>query len=342
MKSVDLLPKNSNVDLANQSIWATYTPKSSLVQKGCLVASVALTALSLIPPLRLAGSLALRSVALLSSTQDCKSRWDSPDTLSKVTSVARTAIVGIGLVGIAASLPILSVASLVADAGLHIIGIVKAVRDEDPDRFAMHLGGFMIDAFAAGGIAAGSWPLMVTACSISALVMGGAAIRAGIREDGSGVEVLSYIALSGLSIAAAISIAEIGYNTVTDEWFEYRNRSAHDIKLVDSNGDEVCIIESGKTARLSIDVAYHKDIRVYGGGGDTMPVVVTHKYLNGLVLNEDGVAFDSTRAFIHDRNTKVWTSLHRCIAPEQLPTVPVGGTHHVGKDITTLKGLGTA
>src|ERR1700684_617967 len=86
-------------------------PKSKHIQKGLLILTVACATLSLIPPLRLAGALALRATVLLSSGVNCIDSWKKEGVAGRLTQFAKVAIVVLGLVALAAASPILVAAS---------------------------------------------------------------------------------------------------------------------------------------------------------------------------------------------------------------------------------------
>lgn len=141
------------------------------VQRGLLVLTTACAVLSLIPPCRLAGSLALRSVALLSSGVNCAEVLQKEDKLSLVTQSSKVALVALGLVGVIAASPVVICASIIANLGLNLFEMGRAMVEGKTERALCQLGAVLIDTFAVGALVTGSWGLMVTAAAVSTVVM---------------------------------------------------------------------------------------------------------------------------------------------------------------------------
>jgi len=110
------------------------------VQRGLLFAATACSIISIIPPCRLAGALALRTIALLSCSLTTSSNWSSDDSVSKLSKITQTAGVALGLVALAAAFPALLTASLAVDLGVQVFEAGKCARQGNKEQALLHLG----------------------------------------------------------------------------------------------------------------------------------------------------------------------------------------------------------
>jgi hypothetical protein len=178
--------------------------KNKILQKSLLVLTVACAALALIPPLRLASSLALRGIGLLSSVLNSKCHWEKSDLMSRVIGCFKIVLVSLGIVALATASPILLVASLVGDIGAQSIEMIKCLQNGECSKALMHFGVIVIDTLALTSIAIGSWQLMTTAAGVSVAVMIALGFGTWInaKEDSDTIDIVCYACLSIISIIA--------------------------------------------------------------------------------------------------------------------------------------------
>lgn len=176
--------------------------KRTAAQKALLGMTAVCAILASIPPLRLGASLAMRSVSLLSvGISKTPEGQEGP-----FVKAAKLATVALGIVALAASMPMLMIASLAADIGLQIIEGARAIYQGDFAKAAMHATILVIDTLALAGLIVGSWQLMIAAASVSAAAMLVLASVAG--ASGHVDEMFAYWALMGANIATTFTIGE--------------------------------------------------------------------------------------------------------------------------------------
>lgn len=204
---------NTTIDVSNLQTVSTVIPegKNTTARRGLLILTVACAALTLIPPFKLGASIAMRSVSFLTSSLNCAENWNSDSDLGKFAKICKIAIVTLGIVALAISMPVLLVVSLVADIGLQAIAVLKAISDGDGRKALTHFSILVIDAFGLAAMLTGMWELMVAAASVTALALLVLAIKVGM--DGSynnmenGVDAFCYAALSAFGVYTAVTNA---------------------------------------------------------------------------------------------------------------------------------------
>lgn len=195
------MPINETALATNSTIspW-TFEKKRPVLQKALLGMTAICAILSAIPPFRLGASLAMRSASFLSvgisKTPEGK---EGP-----FIKAAKLGVVTLGIVALAAAMPMLMVASVAADMGLQILEGAKAIYQGDFAKAALHATILVIDTLALAGLIVGSWQLMVSAAAVSAAAM--LALAAAANASGHGDEMFSYLALMGANIATAMTI----------------------------------------------------------------------------------------------------------------------------------------
>ncbi len=180
-------------------------PKKPL-QRGLLIATAGCAILSAIPPCRLAGNLAVRSIALLSSGVNGVEGWKREGKIGHIVQFSKIAIVALGLVGAIAASPFLLKASLVCDTALQVFELGRALHKGEGKRALYHLVAIVINSAILVALSVGSWQLMVTAAAVSALVMFALACR------GNNIDFLGYIALAGVGMAQAMTLSPLNLN----------------------------------------------------------------------------------------------------------------------------------
>lgn len=190
--------------VVNRSTMSWSLEKNRPAAQKILLGMTALCAIiTAIPPLRLGGSLAMRSVSFLSvAISKTPEGKEGP-----IVKAAKLGIVALGVVAIVAALPMLAVASIAADMGLQIFEGAKALYKGDYAKAAMHATILVIDTLALAGLIVGSWKLMVAAAAVSAFAMFVLAIIA--NSNGHGDQSLAYLVLMGANVATAFTISEM-------------------------------------------------------------------------------------------------------------------------------------
>jgi hypothetical protein len=210
--------------------------KNKVMQKSLLVLTVACAALSLIPPLRVAGSLALRGVALLSSILNSKYNWEQSDLISRITGCFKIALVSLGIVALAAASPILLVATLAADIGVQSIEMMRCLQKGEYSKALTYFGVIVIDTLALGSIVTGSWQVMAVAVSVSATAMLALAFGTwfNAKEDSDKIDIVCYIALHIIVLASFATIDELKPKEVQTKPANYDER-----RFFDAEGNRV-------------------------------------------------------------------------------------------------------
>lgn len=237
---------------------------SNRSHRALLGVSVALGALSLIPPLRFVGALALRSVSFLSASASCSNRWGTDNLAGRAVKCIRIAAVGVGLVGVAASSPATIIASLATEIALQIFDAAKAFYRGDWPKGLAHCSFVVINTLALAAVATGGWQLAVAAASISAAAMVaiGMATAMTARSDGDVFESGCYFALAALGVASAISAAQITSWKKVKCDYSFKNTSKFVAKIwSDRTPNAKCVAKllPGEKIEFSLPPIGHRD-----------------------------------------------------------------------------------
>ena len=231
---------------------------NTAMHKALQIATVACAIISVVPALRLAGSLALRAVAFLSTLLSSTEKLNN-DLMGTVMKCLKLAIIAFGLVAIAAASPALIVAALAVDISLHIFDASKAFYNGNIEKGLIHLGIGVINTFALAAVAAGSWQVMVTAAALSSVFMGLMAIKTtleiadGKRSAWDFIDVLCHLALMGTGAVAAIKTAEITARSITKTNYQFRNYGKEGSFLFNNQNRLVGYAAPGETKIISLD-----------------------------------------------------------------------------------------
>lgn len=306
--------------------WAERLPSIKTVQRGLLASSAAMSIISLIPSMRFGGALASRSVVLLSAALNCV-KTSQTSLLENAKRYAKVGIAALGLAAVAAASPMLLAASLVSDIGVQMIDLIKSVKADSPGKIAAHVSMIVIDALALGAVVVGSWKLMVAAAAVNAVALFGFMVSAMDLDDGSPLEVFSYMSLMFANCISAYEIAPVTKTYNTNSTFSVNNPSGQPIKLYDKHGTLIATAQPGET--LSLDVPYKNtsqrtsyEVLPTGNGG--MVVVPTKKgsYIQGITFDAQG-NMNTTK--YHAVHIATQTDVLRPPMPvEQFATVPIG------------------
>lgn len=274
-----------------------------IAQRSLLMAAVACSILSIIPPLRFAGSLALRGVALLSSSASLTSQWSEQDLLGKLTKVAKVAGVALGLVGLAIALPALMVASIGVDLGVQVFEASKAIHEGNYGQAVIHLGLMIVDTLLLAGIVAGSWELIVASISVNIALMTSAVIitLSNMKGDEEIIDAVCYAALAATGIATAFTTAEITRTGGYKAQFSGKNSSDKEMLIFDKDHQLIASVPSGENYDFTLDT-------------------------RGLVLSEYVDVVNAGNGFrLAPTGIIAPPNLQNSLAPKLFPTLPVGG-----------------
>lgn len=293
-----------------------------IAQRSLLVAATVCSILSIIPPLRLAGSLALRSVALLSSSTTAVTRWSEESVLGKLAKVAKVAGVALGLVALAAALPALMVASIGVDLAVQVVEAAKAAHQGKGAQAFMHLGFAIVDTLALAGIVAGSWQLMVAAISVNIAIMAGAIVitAVDIKKGEEVIDVICYAALGITGMVGAITSARI-VHVKTNAHFSGKNETNNPITFYDKDDNVVAKVQPGERYDFTLDYNHLSKMQ-YGGS-----------YLEAVSSTTEKVKMLPTEILSETYDFKP------PLDPKLFPTLPVGGTSYNIPNKETLKDL---
>ncbi len=288
------------------------TPSHKTLQRGFLVCSVALSALSIVPSLRLPAALALRSIACLSSVSIAGKRAltaSHPRLVDYLDDIKKIAIVALGLTGLILASPLLLMISIVAETALQAFACIKAFYYQNYERGFIHLGLFIVGALTIGATVSGAWPVIVTAAVVNAIVMVGIMLKVASETNfdhpyENWIELACYTLLAMVSLTAAGMSAEVHEQRISSGNFKITNDSDKSMTIVGRDGKPLDTIEPHQTKEITVpiqDFAYYR--RVFG-------------YIEGN---------DQKIEFVRD-SYNFETSYYQSPVPaHEIPTVPVSG-----------------
>jgi hypothetical protein len=162
---------NISKPVTDNTVWAVVHTHSYEIQSGLLVLTTVAAIIASIPPLRLAGSLALRSISLLSSGTNIATTWENRKVIGKIASIAKVAVVASGIIALVISSPMLMVASITADTAIQLVQLIEALYLKKYNTAWRHAVVIFLNTFSLAAIITGSWQLMVTAIVITSVAM---------------------------------------------------------------------------------------------------------------------------------------------------------------------------
>lgn len=230
-----------------------------MVQKGLKISLTVASMLSLIPAFRLAGNLATRGIALISSGVNGAETWKKDHLVEKIAQCSKIALVILGIIAVTVSLPMLSVASVAADLAYNIFEVGRAIYHQDPEKAFMHVAAIVIDSFALAGLITGSWKLMVVAASLSAaaLIILGIGIAAQAYQDKKPFDTIDAICnflQAGVGIASAVMISRDLYlSSRSNNSYIIKNPYDKDIDIYTEDGKYITTVKPGKSVEFKYD-----------------------------------------------------------------------------------------
>lgn len=301
------------------------------VQTGLLVMTVGCAALALVPPFRIVGSLVGRSLAFLSRSIQIDSEFSKQklNNWKKAFEVSKLGVIVLGIVAVAAVSPVLVLASLVADAGMQAIELVKALYKGDKTKALMHLGLLAIDTLVIIAIAAASWKLMVAAAAVSAFVLVALAAKLAYsaKSKREFIDTMCYLGLAALGITSAVQVqvAEVTKQVPVKAHFTVKNSKDSFMYVYCQKKDKwgevqfVNPVKSQNTQHFYLDIDNTCDGKA----------VLIEEWLINDRFNEPLQFYVKADAFTY--NTVV---VRPSLNPIVFPTLPVG-THVINSSAVT-------
>lgn len=226
--------------------------KAKHLQKALLIVTVACAILSLIPPLRFAGAVALRGTALVASGVNFLDAWKIEGAFGRLINISKIALVALGLVGLVLSSPLLIVGSLTADCIMQIIEMGKALYRDDFLQAGNHFASAFVDAFFLIALLTGSWEVAVTAACLSMALMFAlcieTAVFSGVNKTTEHlVEIFCLLALAGVGMANAITTSEIMGWKPKKPHFQLTNDTKNTMVAYDKKGNTIAVLAPGES-----------------------------------------------------------------------------------------------
>lgn len=292
---------------------------NNVMHKMLQISTVACAIISVAPSMRLAGSIALRAFAFLSSVFNNAEHFKNDDIIGKTMRCMKSAIIALGTIAVAASSPMMIVACLAVDIALNTLDASKAFYTQDNEKGLTHLSAIAINTLTLAAIAASSWKLMVTAVAVSTAFMTGMAIKTVLEleekyEQGElyspwkSIDALCYAALAATGIASAITISEITSSNITDTHYNIKNNNNENwMPVFDKNGIDVAWVGPGESCFFSLPGTVE---RLYSASGRIIAHPQHYDYSAPIIVQH-------------------------AIPINQLSTVPVGGLSLINKEKET-------
>lgn len=217
--------------------------------------------LSLIPPLRLAGGLALRSTMVVISLCSVASNWSHISYLERALLCARVACVALGLVAVALNFPLFLLVSVVADTALHLFQAIQAFSQKRWLQGSVHLAIIAINVLTIAALATGMWPLFITAMAVSlaaGLLFAWAAVvfTAHTNKGATGDAITDGLLFSA---ALILNIFGLAFNVPhsyrePDPMHHYTvtNPNQYSMVVYDSQHHIIAIVQPGETAQIDV------------------------------------------------------------------------------------------
>lgn len=244
-----------------------------------LVASVILSAISLVPGLRIPAAIAIRAISCISSgAMLIESVLDNKDYASRISlDVIKLAVVTCGFVGLLIGCPLVILTSLVVETAMQAFSCLKDFfYDQDDERITrgcIHLGLFVIGTLTLSALVTGAWPLIVVAAVVNVFIMGYFAFKISCSEVdsesdeliriGKIFDAICYFALGGISIAGAFSSGEWNTPKRINETYHVKNESNENMHIILIDGEIVLSPGEERTfdtrARLGYLLKYYYD-----------------------------------------------------------------------------------
>ncbi|MBA3958227.1 MAG: hypothetical protein H0X51_07540 [Parachlamydiaceae bacterium] len=318
--------------------WSTVRKNT---QTGLLVTTTIASVISLIPSLRFVGSVACRSVALLSTTINCTDKDAQESKLARLISIVKVVAVAAGLVALVNATPTLMVKTLTLDTALNVFAGIRAGYQERVIQAVVHLGASVINVFLIKAFLVASWELMAVAAIVSAVFMFCIATSIGCRNETNfsirqGIDTFCYSVLGFVQLVGAGLFLEYRSHHRTTSHFRLANETSDKMNTFDRHGKLVKTVMPGETKEFELpfqDTFLHQ--KIYNGISRPGEKIILHtgSYVD---LVRDNTAPAKLDAYQIDIETRIE---HAPLAFADFPTAPVGGLVIAGPDVTNHKSL---
>ncbi len=151
----------------------THTPSQAkgIVKSILLVSTVPFAIISMIPGLRLVGTLGNRSIALLHSALNFTGALSEKNKWVHFTKGLKIGALICGIVGVASSLPALIIVSLISDIATESFECAKAIYQKKYNAAFIHASQLIADVFILTTILTGTHTFMYVAIAAHGLCM---------------------------------------------------------------------------------------------------------------------------------------------------------------------------
>lgn len=217
-------------------------------QDGLMIGTVVFATLSLVPSLRTFSSLALRSIALVSTSLPL-ANWSNDGAMTRTSKFIKVGAVALGLTGIFLKTPAYVIASLVADIGHQTLEMIKYCKlpmsAENPAPARSLTSNALIIAtnvIVISAIALASWKLMILAATVNIVALSFIGLTA--VANNQNISAVCYAILAGLNVVLGISMLNISDRRWT---INYTNRTDHDQTLLGNCSHIVSTLKPGET-----------------------------------------------------------------------------------------------
>ncbi len=213
-----------------------------ILQTFLLATTIPFTIISIIPSLRLVGSIGVRSISCLSAILNFTNGVKQNNKWLYFTNNLKIAAVICGIVALSASLPALIVASLVTDIATESFELGKSMCKGDWDKFAVHGFQIITNAFVLTAILTGSFQFLFAAVALNAIIHAGRILVLCVhcsrknRCEGEDItDIVLYSILTLLTIPNLVMITEYIGQDYKGAKFTIKGDKDYDINLYGKN-----------------------------------------------------------------------------------------------------------
>lgn len=291
--------------------------KTKVLKTTLLVCTVIFAILSIIPPIRWLGAYALRSISILSSANFCRESWEADNLWVRAFKCLKVSIIFLSLFALIFSIPsfILVVVGLIT--GLQFIDCLRHLTKKQWKPASIQAAMLIMDMLMLVALVTGLWQLIVVLSALSACLMLGIAVYLSFsalkNKSMPPIEGLYYFALSLLSIACAISTAELWTDEPAVAHFDVKNSSDHDIYVSNHNG-LLIVLHPGESKHLDIPCSDLETV-TRSTGPDSFEEVFVLMIANGPNAQGTHIAASSV--------DYISVLLNPAIPAKDIPTVPL-------------------
>ena len=257
---------------AKKDIVVQKPPSTALLilHRCCLVLIIILHIISFIPPLRMAGALALRGLVFLDLLAQSPANKEWRTWKGFLGLMVKCIGLALGIVGIILSLMPLFAASFGLDIVLQLKGMWNCLRDEKNHigrkigLFLLHLSLIIVDSLALAAIITGGWELAAAAAFVSAVVIGGLAAyftglwwnlpKEGKAKAEVGFEACCYFILSLLNFVTVFSIMPFDGSQKRAKVTVKNDSTDKEMTVKDANETLLDTLHPGETKTIDVEI----------------------------------------------------------------------------------------